>query len=308
MGENMRIFTKKTAIWQLAGSALAALFIISACTQGEDGGSYMKGITQDEGGGGISNNSTPGVSSPSNPSTPSSSSPPNPSTPSSQSNGGNQQACTAANNTATQYCSNGTMKTYGTLTDSRDGKKYKTIVIGTQTWMAENLNYETASNSMCYKNDASNCATYGRLYTWATAMSACPAGWHMPTLSERNALGLSIGGQPGEEGKHLKATSGWQDGNGLDTYGFAALPGSMCGSINPTYESLNCRTIGFQGYWWINGESCSEVNVTIEDPLAKCKDKVLNMALCFHYSALNEFVDLCTAQKSGLQSLRCIKN
>lgn len=73
------------------------------------------------------------------------------------------------------------------LTDPRDGQTYKVATIGTQVWMAENLNYEM-SGSYCYKNAEKKCTEYGRLYKWESAQKACPTGWHLPTKAEFETL------------------------------------------------------------------------------------------------------------------------
>ena len=119
----------------------------------------------------------------------------------------------------------------------------RTVTIGGKVWMAENLNRVTA-NSKCYDNDASNCAKYGRLYNWADAKSACPAGWHLPSDAEWTALTDAVGGEL-TAGTKLKATSGWyNDGNGTDQYGFSALPGGF-GISDGSF-----RNVGYGGYWW----------------------------------------------------------
>ena len=108
-----------------------------------------------------------------------------------------------------------------TLKDLRDGKTYKTVTIGTQTWMAVNLNYET-ENSYCYDDD--HCSKYGRLYTWAAAKTVCPSGWHLPSTTEWKTLFTAVGGSS-TAGTVLKSTGGWyNDGNGTDAFGFSALP------------------------------------------------------------------------------------
>jgi len=173
-------------------------------------------------------------------------------------------------NPSTQYCSNGTLKTYyGFLNDSRDGKAYKITVIGSQTWFAQNLNYN-ALGSKCYNNSDSNCDTYGRLYDWSTAMGLnanynnsswdgsdvhhrgiCPEGWHIPSDDDWDIL--MDYADSSMAGTKLKATSGWRNyndgGNGTDDYGFTALSG---GSYSYSDSSFN--GVGYLSHWWSSTE------------------------------------------------------
>jgi uncharacterized protein (TIGR02145 family) len=112
--------------------------------------------------------------------------------------------------------------------------------------MAENLNYPAVS-STCYGNSWSNCKQYGRLYNWSTAMSACPAGWHLPRDSEWTTLVNYVGGSK-TAGNKLKSTSGWYKYNGTDAYGFSALPGGYGGSDG------GFNNAGSNGYWWCSTE------------------------------------------------------
>jgi len=144
----------------------------------------------------------------------------------------------------------------GTFTDSRDKKNYKTIKIGSQVWMAENLNYEVkgflaklTGNSKCYDNQEKNCTKYGKLYDRETAIKACPNGWHLPTKVEWDKLTEVVG----DDSRYLKATSGWNDGewnngNGEDKFGFSALPGGYGDSDG------NFKYVGGDGFWWSASE------------------------------------------------------
>jgi uncharacterized protein (TIGR02145 family) len=150
--------------------------------------------------------------------------------------------CTPEDNSSTHYCSNGFLREYGRVTHSM--QTYKTVVIGTQTWLAENLNVK--QNSYCYDGLSENCTKYGGLYDWAAAMDLssscnnsicsiqlkhqgiCPNGWHIPSSDEWNTLvGFVESNSKCSNcaGTKLKASSGWDNnGNGTDNYGFTALP------------------------------------------------------------------------------------
>lgn len=171
----------------------------------------------------------------------------------------------------------GSVIVYGSLTDERDLKTYKTIVIGTQKWMAENLNYSDTINypsmtgrNWCYRLDS--CAKYGRLYTWAAAMDSagtfstngkncgygktcsptypvrgiCPEGWHLPDTTEWNTLFAAVGGKS-TAGKMLKSQTGWSAYSGItneDAYGFAALPAGS------RYNNGFFYYVGDNAYFW----------------------------------------------------------
>ena len=169
---------------------------------------------------------------------------------------------------------------YGSFTDSRDNKNYRTVVIGTQTWMAENLNYDGPADSligMCIGefgviyptlvDSGDGCSIYGRLYNWETAMTICPSGWRLPSVADWGQLLRYVDGTSGTvaifnssiAGEHLMAASGWPNcgpsGSGAsylceDTYGFSALPGGI-GDL----ESGSFGYVYGAGFWWLASES-----------------------------------------------------
>jgi uncharacterized protein (TIGR02145 family) len=160
------------------------------------------------------------------------------------------------------------------FTDSRDGQKYACVIIGTQTWMAENLNYYAGSGSYCYDDETANCNTYGRLYIWDVAMGSatssstnpsgvqgvCPAGWHLPSDEEWEELAKFVATETGltyKDGDHwtqigskLKTTIGWTDDeNETDEYGFSGLPGGRR-DVTGYYNY-----VGLNALWWSSTES-----------------------------------------------------
>jgi uncharacterized protein (TIGR02145 family) len=155
----------------------------------------------------------------------------------------------------------------GTFTDPRDGTVYKTVTIGNQTWIAENLKYLPAvigpgtgsQTTPCYyvfgydgtivaeAKAIDNFTTYGVLYNWSAAMSACPPGWHLPGDAEWSQLMDHLGGQDVAGGKLKESgTTHWSDPNtgATNESGYTALPG---GRRN---DDATFLYTGYNGYWW----------------------------------------------------------
>jgi uncharacterized protein (TIGR02145 family) len=159
-------------------------------------------------------------------------------------------------------------KRSGTFTDGRDGTSYNKVHIGSQTWMAQNLNWDGGDGSMgmCYGNSTDSCAKYGRLYDWATSLQVigtydsnqlsptdpvrgvCPTGWHIPSRSELNTLYAYAGNNL----LSLMSKS-WSStlGAGTDQYGMSMLPGGeFITGIYPQFQAA-----GYLGGAWSTGEA-----------------------------------------------------
>ena len=194
---------------------------------------------------------------------------------------------------------------YGVLRDERDGKEYRTVRIGAQNWMAENLAHAVDS-SWCPFGSQDSCGKYGRLYQWAAAMGlppeygtkiwngsdsshqgACPRGWHVPNGGEWAALvsfaesDAKVG--TGNAGAALKSTAGWENGgNGMDRFGFRALgSGYRTGEDGPT---------GKYGYFWSSSAYTGESSWL--------------WTLFYNYSQLYE----ANGEKKAGYSLRCVED
>ena len=143
----------------------------------------------------------------------------------------------------------------GTFKDVRDGKIYKTVTIGKQVWMAENLAFKT--NSGCWSlpvdpeddDELGMIKIFGYLYDWKAAKLACPSGWHLPSKAEWEILIQTLGGTKGT-GHKLKSATGWTDnGNGNNESGFKALGGGT--AVIKSYSKYPDYTGDFKfGNWW----------------------------------------------------------
>jgi len=171
--------------------------------------------------------------------------------------------------------------TYQYIRDLRDGQIYPTIQIGTQTWIAKNLDYKADSSWWPFNRQDSG-SKYGRLYTWAATMNLpdscnkifctlpdscrstgcksytvpqlrgnCPIGWHIPSATEWRVLAdyaasnYAAGSDDG--GTYLKSQVGWSS-NGVDNFGFWAMPAGYY------LGALGVMRNGKDGNWWTSSE------------------------------------------------------
>jgi len=188
----------------------------------------------------------------------------------------------------------------GYFTDPRDGQVYAFKNIGSQTWMAENLNYEIG-NSGCYNNDPAYCDIYGRLYDLETIMNSesssntvpsgvqgiCPDGWHLPSDAEWTVLTDYLGGESVAGGKMKEAgTAHWDSPNtgATNTSGFTAPPGGI------RYSNGSFNYLGIGGFW----SSSTEHSGTY----------AWYRSLYFDYGQVSRFY----YYKAYGYSVRCLKN
>lgn len=172
---------------------------------------------------------------------------------------------------------------YTYFKDFRDGQVYRSVQIGDQVWMAENLNYygseQTLKNSKCTDNDENVCNLFGRLYNGFAALNIseadfqklqnlnrkqkasflkyplrgiCPEGWHLPTESEWNKLISKAGGKQwnaggNHAGHSLSSKLFWRDGGGNDKFEFSVYP------FGNTFWTSTIDEYGRFIYIWING-------------------------------------------------------
>lgn len=199
--------------------------------------------------------------------------------------------------------------------DLRDGKTYKIVKIGTQTWMAENLTYKSSNKCLCYPDETSQpsfsatndsskyCHLYGRLYDWKDAIQAssssnslsivqgvCPAGWHLPSFDEWETLIAYLGGESVAGGK-LKDTIYWDSPNtgATNSSGFSALPGGLGNLFH------ECSLIGQHGGWWSSTESIAR---------GGSSRRVWSIYVCSDFNDVSSF----TYNKDDKLSVRCLRD
>lgn len=161
---------------------------------------------------------------------------------------------------------------YSYITDERDNQVYKTVKIGNQEWMAENLNF-ALDGTYCYDNDEANCEKYGRLYVWTDAANLCPEGWHLPTDEEWIELKNYVSNNGNEKiGTNLRSIDHWKSGPGTDLFGLALVPSGCYLSTKDSFVRLGERAYIWSAtefdsdsvsHWTVTGDMEDLLRVTV---------------------------------------------
>jgi uncharacterized protein (TIGR02145 family) len=182
------------------------------------------------------------------------------------------------------FLSSARQQSDNTFKDPRDGTVYKTVKIGNQIWMCENLKYKT-TGAVAYNNDKANVAAFGYLYDWATAEKVCPKGWHLPKEADWKTLLDFLGGKNTAGGK-LKAKdgAGWKAPNtaASNASGFSAGPGgAFIGGVFQYKDEA--------AYYWSSEAECTSSYV-------------------LYLTHKAGFADRKIVTKTDKVSIRCIKD
>jgi uncharacterized protein (TIGR02145 family) len=197
---------------------------------------------------------------------------------------------------------------YDTLLDTRNGRKYRTVMVGQSRWMAENLNFRRDS-SFC-PGVSDTCSKYGRWYRWAAAADTtpafdstglatttplkgiCPSGWHLPSETEWRNLFDLLGTSKSAKLLHSVGSS-WYQGGGEDSVGFRALPGGYR-YLDRGYPSFfNTRDQTSDAYFWTATQNSLDAT----------------RAVSIHISGSAPAVDIMTTSpKSNAYNVRCVED
>jgi uncharacterized protein (TIGR02145 family) len=169
------------------------------------------------------------------------------------------------------------------FTDKRDGNVYRTITIAGVTWMGENLKFKAKEGSYFFDNDSNNIPGYGVLYQWKTAMSACPAGWHLPSGAEFQAIA-----------NHFEHKETWGK-IASEPSSFGIQLGGM-----QDYEGIFSE-MNESGYYWISTEYDNN-NAEYFSYL------LINEMPVIDISRKEDIADIHGTEKSNKYSVRCVKN
>jgi uncharacterized protein (TIGR02145 family) len=171
----------------------------------------------------------------------------------------------------------------GSFTDKRDGNVYRTVTIGTVTWMAENLRYKARTGGFYFNNDSNNVQGYGVLYEWKTAINMCPAGWHLPSGTEFQSLV-----------NHFDQKETWGK-IASDPSSFGIQLGGM-----QDYEG-NYSEMDESAYYWTSTEY-DKNNAEYFSYLLIDDKPVIDI------SRKEDIADIHGTEKSNKYSVRCLKN